>query len=322
MYLGWMIISSFILIVSITKLLIYLRTGWCNSKICLIGKTVLVTGANTGIGYETALEFAKRGARVILACRDLIRAEQAKNRIISLTKNDNVIVKELNLVSLKSVRDLAEDIKKTEDKLHILVNNAGVGFLKHKYTDDGLQILMQINYFGPFLLTVLLLDLLKRSGSSRIINVASYLAKIADLTPENINKPKEGYTNYGNSKLGNILFTMKLARLLKNSDVTVYSVHPGVIATNIFNFYKGIGKLILNFLSSLFFKTPEQGAQTTLYTALEQGIEKYSGGHFEECSLVSTYAKAKDPDFSDKIWNKTIEILDIEKAVEDCLFSD
>ena len=126
------------------------------------GKTVIVTGANTGIGKETALDLAKRGARVIMACRDLKKGETALNDIVEKTGSKNVVLKQLDLASLKSIREFAEDINKNEPRLHVLVNNAGIlGSSKRTMTGDGFEMTMGVNHLGHFLLTDLLLDLLR-----------------------------------------------------------------------------------------------------------------------------------------------------------------
>lgn len=311
------ILKFFIVVLILIKIYYVAKKRWCTSKVCLNGKTVLVTGANTGIGYETALEFAKRGARVILACRDLKKAAEAKDKIISLTENKNVVVKELNLASLKSVKKIALDIIENEERLDILVNNAGVGAINNKLTEDGLQIQMQINYFAPVLLTIYLVDLLRRTGNSRIINVSSCLAYFANVTADTINKYGESpVKTYSNSKLGNIIFTRKLASLLKGSTVSVYSLHPGEIQTDIFRHFKGWHKFVLFIVKTSYFKTPEEGAQTTLYTALEQGLEKYSGQFFIECQKRPFYKTATDDSLNEEVWQATVKLLDCEKEVE------
>ncbi|KAG5860642.1 hypothetical protein JTB14_032885, partial [Gonioctena quinquepunctata] len=265
------------------------------------------------IGYEASLEFAKRGARVILACRNKNKAEEARKIIVKETLNENIVVKVVNMASLNSVRDFAKDVSENEKRLDILVNNAGVGALKQKKTEDGLEVLMQVNYFGPVLLTVLLIDLLKKSSPCRIVNVSSLLASRARLTIENLNKSNGPYLNYCNSKLGNILFTMKLSTLLRRSNINVFSIHPGAINTQIFNSLRGTLRILLEYFLKFYFKTPEEGAQTTLYTALEQGIELYSGKHFAECAVTETYETAKNALLMESIWDKTMKLIDCEE---------
>ncbi|VEN55749.1 unnamed protein product [Callosobruchus maculatus] len=298
------------------KVYLKLTTGWCESKVCLVGKTVIVTGANTGIGYEAALEFAKRGARVILACRNEVKAIEARNRIIRLTLNKNVAVKQLDLSKLSSVRNFANEILKSEERVDILVNNAGMASTKSKLTEDGLQLGMQVNYFGPFLLTLLLLDLLKKSAPSRIINVSSRLADHAKLTAENLTKYQGTYYTYNNSKLCIILFTIKLAQLLEDDQVYVFSLHPGVIKTDIFRVMRGWRKWIVDTFKETYFKSAEEGAQTTIHTAIAQGIEKHTGGHFQDCELIPPYKHAQNPKLCLDIWNKTLELLNLPNTYE------
>ncbi|KAF2887869.1 hypothetical protein ILUMI_18304, partial [Ignelater luminosus] len=154
-------LSGFIVILIIPLVLFKIfqkfSTGWDHSPTCLVGKTTIVTGANTGIGFCTALDFAKRGAKVIIACRNKNKAEKARHTIIEQTGNSNVIVRIVDFTSLASVRAFARQIKETEDRLDILVNNAGVFGVANVTTDDGLNLSMHTNYFGPTLLTLLLI---------------------------------------------------------------------------------------------------------------------------------------------------------------------
>ena len=170
----WWVLSIFA-IIYVYFWYYFKNTVWCRSQTCLIGKTIIVTGANTGttyhvvhflpkkyskflgIGYEAALDFAKRGARVILACRNKDKAEIARGKIIEETGNDNVVVKIVDLASLASVRAFAESINKTEKRLDVLVNNAGAALTGEGKSEDGLIWLMQVNYFSSFLLTNLLM---------------------------------------------------------------------------------------------------------------------------------------------------------------------
>ncbi|RZC42721.1 adh short domain containing protein [Asbolus verrucosus] len=288
--------------------------NFCKSSKCLIGKTAIVTGSNTGIGYETALEFAKRGCRVILACRNQEKAIQARDQIAALTGNENVLFKHLDLESLDSVREFAKNINSTEDRLDILVNNAGAANLPDRLTPDGLQLEMAVNYFSPFLLTNLLLgmrwtenknfliislpDLLKQSAPSRVINVSSVLAKlISNLNLDELNKHTGDFNMYNKTKLCNIYFTQELARRLQGSGVTTYSLHPGVVHTDFQRFSN-----VLNYIASKCFKTAEEGAQTSIYLSLEDGIEEYNGQHFEDCKPVKPYCGARDEDKAKKLW--------------------
>lgn len=259
------------------------------------------------------MEFAKRGATVILACRSEERAKKACEEIIRLTNNKNVSYKIVDLSSLNSVRKFANEINTELNEMHILVNNAGAGGLANKITADGLQILMAINYFGPTLLTMLLLDLLKKSGPARIVNVSSVMARYAKLDPNDLNKFVSITTNYSNSKLCNIIFTKELASQLSGTKVSAFSVHPGAVRTEIFRHLYGFYKYVYDFLSSIYFKTPEEGAQTVIYTATEPGIEQLSGEYFEECFVRKPISKnCTDAELRKAVWSATKDILNLQ----------
>ncbi|XP_044267573.1 retinol dehydrogenase 11-like [Tribolium madens] len=296
-------------IFAITKIYLKLTTGWCKSQTCLVGRTALITGANSGIGYETALDFAKRGAGVILACRNAAKAEEARSKIISETGNDNIIVKIVDMASFDSIRALAKEINETESRLDILVNNAGMFGHWGETTKDGLPVLIQTNHFSGFLLTNLLMDLLKKTPS-RVVNVSSMAARQArDFTLDKIFKhnAKMG-RDYAYSKLCNIFFTQELAKKLEGSGVTAYSLHPGVVKTNFFEnntYLKIFATVLLNF----FAKSPEEGAQTTIYCSVARGIEGHNGGHFSDCKRVEAYKTARDLGLARKLWEKSEEIV-------------
>jgi NAD(P)-dependent dehydrogenase (short-subunit alcohol dehydrogenase family) len=148
-----------------------------NEDIKLDGKVVVITGANAGIGYETAIALAKKNAHVTLACRDLTRAQEAANKIKEISKNQNIFIEELDLASLQSIRDFAKNFKEKSNRLDILINNAGVFMSRYSKTNEGFELHFGVNHLGHFLLTNLLLDLIKNSAPSRIINLSSDLHK-------------------------------------------------------------------------------------------------------------------------------------------------
>ena len=210
--------------------------GMCRSQARLDGKTVIITGANTGIGLETAVDMAKRNARVILACRSEERGERAAVEVRKRSGNDNAVFVQLDLASLDSVREFAAKILEEEPRIDILINNAGVMAVpERKLTKDGFEMQIGINHLGHFLLTNLLLDRIKEAPSARIVNVSSraHLRANLDLGDLNLEKSYDAWTAYGNSKIANILFTRSLARRLKGTRVTTNSLHPGVIMTEL-----------------------------------------------------------------------------------------
>ncbi|XP_042356635.1 protochlorophyllide reductase, chloroplastic-like [Plectropomus leopardus] len=282
----------------------------CQSAVKLHGKTAIVTGANTGIGKTTAMDLARRGARVILACRDRRRAEAAAQEIIQETGNSQVIFMQLDLASLKSVRSFADDFLRSESRLDLLINNAGV--IIDGKTEDGFGMIFGVNHLGHFLLTALLLERLKASGPSRVVNVASlaYERGTVDFncltTQRDLalgNSDSQIFKKYCHSKLCNVLFTHELAKRLDGTDVTCYSLHPGGIRTEIgrnVGFWWG---LVVKLVMFLFFVDVESGAQTTLHCALEPGIEHLSGYYFSMCApKMDMESKARDDAAAKKLW--------------------
>ena len=186
--------------------------------LCL-GKTTIVTGANTGIGKETALDFAQRGARVILACRNEEKAKDAARDIIAETGSDKVVVRIVDLASFESVRAFAKLINETEERLDILVNNAGLAG-SYRVTKDGYESIFQINYISHFLLTLLLMEKLKKSVPSRIVNVSSigHNGRSAAFQLDDFKLSKDnfdGYVRYTQSKLAQVVFTRELSKRLE-----------------------------------------------------------------------------------------------------------
>uniref|UniRef100_A0A3Q3DCW5 Si:dkey-73n8.3 n=1 Tax=Hippocampus comes TaxID=109280 RepID=A0A3Q3DCW5_HIPCM len=206
-----------------------------SSDVRLDGKTAIVTGANTGIGKETAKDLAARGARVILACRDMAKGEQAARDIMREVSCAKVVARHLDLADTKSICQFAENIYNTEKALHYLINNAGVALCAFATTVDGFETQFGVNHLGHFFLTFLLLDLLKHSAPSRVItlsSIAHIMGRIQfdDLAVENNYHPARAYAQ---SKLANVLFTRELAKRTEALGVTAYSVDPGTVNTEI-----------------------------------------------------------------------------------------
>uniref|UniRef100_A0A069DST5 Putative dehydrogenase with different specificities related to short-chain alcohol dehydrogenase n=1 Tax=Panstrongylus megistus TaxID=65343 RepID=A0A069DST5_9HEMI len=278
--------------------------GICKSEKKMNGKTVIITGANSGIGYETALDIAKRGARVIMACRNLELAQKARDEIATKSKNDNVIVRQLDLSSLKSIRDFAREINTNETKLDVLIHNAGMASFDKKITSDGLERTMATNQFGPFLLTHLLIDLLRRSKPSRIVIVASELYRVANVNMENPN-PLNGFTVYLYyvSKYANIMFTLELARRLEGSGVTANCLHPGMIDSGIWRSVPFPLNLPMKLVTKIFFKNPEQGAQTSIHLAVSDEVDGVNGKYFMDCREHTLSRGVSDMARARKYWD-------------------
>ncbi|XP_071795688.1 retinol dehydrogenase 12-like [Asterias amurensis] len=301
--------------------------GWCYSKARLDGKTIIITGANTGIGKETARDFAKRGARVILACRDLAKAEAAVTEICKETGSNNLVVRKLDLASLASIRAFAEKIKAEETRLDILVNNAGIMMCPEWKTEDGFEMQLGVNHLGHFLLTNLLLDLIKSSSPSRIVNVAS-LAHIWGKMHWDDLMMRSGYDallSYGQSKLANILFSKELSKRLAGSGVSVYSLHPGSVRTELTRYFNQGLKFPLSYIFSiitsapirmLVFKSAVQGAQTSIYCSVTEELKDVTGMYYSDCAEVKPNRLAQDEESGRRLWEVSAELVGLEKKME------
>ncbi|XP_070776218.1 dehydrogenase/reductase SDR family member 13-like [Enoplosus armatus] len=288
----------------------FLKLPRCKSTAKLHGKTAIVTGANTGIGKTTAMDLARRGARVILACRDRRRAEAAIQEIIQETGNSQVVFMQLDLASLQSVRSFADNFHRSESRLDLLINNAGL--VNGGKTEDGFEMIFGVNHLGHFLLTVLLLDRLKASGPSRVVTVASKAYTMGKVDFNCLTTHRELalgssdyqlFLKYCHSKLCNVLFTYELNKRLRGTDVTCYSLHPGAIKTEICRYTGFWWRLFTTLLVFLFAGDAESGAQTTLHCALEQGIDHLSGRYFTQCApLMNIESKARDDAVAKKLW--------------------
>lgn len=265
----------------------------------MTGKICLVTGANSGIGFETAKALAKMGAHVVMACRNEAKARVAQQDIIKASKNPDVDLLIVDMSSLDSVRELAQTIKKNYQRLDVLINNAGVMLSKRQLSADGYEMQYAVHHLGPFLLTHLLLDLLKASASSsssaRIINVSSKLHSMANIEFDNLQAEKKFglLKTYGMSKLALLMFTYSLAERLKGSGVTVNALHPGVIGSNL----GGIPGFI-----KIFMKSPKRGAETSVFLASSPSVENVSGKYFSNCKPVNSSTASYNAEVAEKLW--------------------
>ncbi|KAG0722451.1 Retinol dehydrogenase 11 [Chionoecetes opilio] len=273
-------------------------------------KTVIITGASAGIGKEAAKDFARRGARVIMACRNLQKASKVASEIEAGTGSKSLVVRELDTSSLASVRKFAAKILAEEHRLDVLVLNAGIGGTDQQMlTSDNLELTMATNHFGHFLLTNLLLGLLKESRPSRVVVVASVMhSQLKTLDVENLNFTKEGsywpMQGYSQSKACNILCSGYLAAMLKESGVVVNSMCPGLVSTEIFKKSDTfISRYIYRFMAPWVGKTAEQGAQTIIHLAVSQEAATITGKFFENC-LISDSATnlVLDEGLAKKVW--------------------
>uniref|UniRef100_A0A182PZY6 Retinol dehydrogenase 14 n=1 Tax=Anopheles farauti TaxID=69004 RepID=A0A182PZY6_9DIPT len=309
------VVTGVAIVLSLIKYYLYLTCGHFTSTRKMEGKTVVITGANSGIGKETARDLAKRGARVIMACRNMETAKQAQDEIVKETGNKNVTVLKLDLSSQSSIREFAAEIVRTVSKLDVLIHNAGFAetFKKSKSV-DGIEFTMATNHYGPFLLTHLLIDLLKQSAPSRIVVVASELYRFASVDLNNLNPVNSlpAYLYYV-SKCANIMFTRELARRLEGTSVTANCLHPGMIDSGIWRNVPFPLTLPMRLIKS-FFKTNAEGAQTSLYLACLEEVQGVSGKYFMDCKEASLSAGISDAEKARKLWEESAKIVKLTES--------
>ena len=270
-------------------------------------KTCMITGATSGIGRASALELAKMGAKLVLVCRNRERGEELVREIRSDGGNAELMIADLE--SQDQIRKLASDFLATGSPLHVLINNAGVFNLKRSETPDHLETVFAVNHLAYFMLTMLLLERIKESAPSRIINIASDLHKRATMNFDDLGGERSfgGWSSYRQSKLANVLFTYELARRLQGTGVTVNCVHPGGVATNL---AKNNGALVNAAwkVIGLFMKSPESGARTQTYLAASPEVEGVTGKYFINCREARSSAESHNQDVARKLWDVSAQM--------------
>lgn len=273
----------------------------------------LVTGANAGIGYHTALGLARQGYEVVMLCRSAARGEEARQRIVRESGNDAIHLLQADLASLADIRRVAGAFLDRFDRLDVLVNNAGLVRAKREETVDGFEMTFAVNHLAYFLLTHLLLDRLKASPPARIINVSSNAHKRSRLNFDDLQAVRRfaPYRVYARSKLANILFTRALTRRLDGTGVTANSLHPGVVRTNIAG--SGWHPLAIGFrLLGLFYLSPEQGAETSIYLASSPDVAGVTGQYFDGKKSVRAASAAYHDDDAERLWRLSAEMVGID----------
>lgn len=275
-------------------------------------KTVVVTGANQGIGKAAAVALAAKGARVILVARNREKGERARAEVDAAGAGGAELVV-ADLSSQAEVRRAAAEIKAKHDRLDVLVNNAGVFVPERHTTADGLEETFALNHLGYFLLTRELLDLLKESGPSRIVNVSSEAHRGARMHWDDLQFERTkygGFKVYGQSKLANVLFTYELARRLEGTKVTANCLHPGVIGSGFGQTYGGAMSVLVK-IARPFMLTPEEGARTTVHLASSPDVEGVSGKYFSKCKPVRSNPLSYDEQSQHKLWALSEELVKV-----------
>jgi len=264
------------------------------------GKVVIITGATSGIGKETALSLAKMGATIVLSVRNTEAGEKVKREMIQTTKNKNIEFLHCDLASLDSVRKFCDLFKEKYDRLDVLINNAGTwDFEGRKESKDGIENIFAVNFVAPFLMTHLLLDLIKKSAPSRIISLSSALhtgtIKFDDIE---FKEDWSGFKAYRQSKLAIILFTRKLALDLKGTYVTANCIHPGMVATKL---GRDAGRFSRLFFK-VFGKSPKVGAETSIHLASSPEVEKITGEYWYRSKIGKASKESEDLEAAERLW--------------------
>ncbi len=281
------------------------------------GKICLITGGTNGIGKSTAQALAQMGARVVIVGRNAQKTSQVVDEIRLATGNTDVDALLADLSSLEEVRRLAGEFKRKYPRLDVLLNNAGAMFWTRHVTADGLERTFALNHLAPFLLTNLLLDTLKASAPARIINLSSRAHQGGKIDFEDLQSERHysGMDAYGNSKLANILFTIELARRLDGAGVTVNAVHPGFVNSGFAKNNDGLAFKLYGAIGPLIARSPEKGAETSVYLASSPEVKDVTGEYFSDCHVTDTAPQAADAAAAKRLWEVSAEMVHLATAV-------
>ena len=280
--------------------------GGMGEKVCLI------TGATSGIGKATAMGLANMGASVVMVGRDRGRGEAAMAEVKEQSTSASVDLLLADLSSQEEIHRLADEFKEAYPRLDVLINNAGVFRSERVTTADGTETTFAVNYLAYFLLTNLLLDLLKASAPSRIVNVASGEQRNGAIDFDDLQGETEykGAKAYGQSKLATVLFTYELARRLEGTGVSANCLHPGVVGTNLGSGVSGVFGLMVRALTPLM-KSPEKGAETSIYLASSPEVEGLSGRYFVKKAEARSSDVSYDERIARRLWEVSAELANL-----------
>lgn len=285
----------------------------------LAGKTILITGATSGIGLEASVAVARMGARMVMVGRDPNKTAQRVAEVKSRSGSSSVDSLLCDLASQKQVRNLAREVIEKYERLDVLVNNAGTVFMNRTLTEDGIEATFAVNYLSAFLLTNLLLDRLIRSAPSRIVNVSSdgHYSGSMDFSDLGFSRgmwTRNIFPAYARSKLALVLFTRELARRLQGTGVTVNAVHPGAVATNIWNRAPLFTRPLFAILKRVAMISPEHGGATIVYLAASPEVESTSGEYFEKNRARQPSRLAQDDTLATRLWAESTKLVRLSEA--------
>jgi NAD(P)-dependent dehydrogenase (short-subunit alcohol dehydrogenase family) len=275
-------------------------------------KTILITGATSGIGLHAAIDLARRGHRLVMVGRDPARTEAAVAQVTADSGSREVSSLLCDFSSQADIRRLADQFRAQHTRLDILINNAGQVNKTRRVTADGIEMTFAVNHLGYFLLTNLLIDLVIRSAPARVISVASIGHRQGTLDFDDLGFARGGYgimRAYGRSKLANVLFAAELARRLAGTGVTSNSLHPGGVNTNIWSGAPLWAKPFINVLMRPFFLTPDKGGSYIVALATRPDLENVTGLYFEEDKVVTPAPLAQDRALAQRLWEESAKLV-------------
>ncbi|MBL8634709.1 MAG: SDR family NAD(P)-dependent oxidoreductase [Myxococcales bacterium] len=270
----------------------------------LNGKVFLVTGATEGIGKAAALEFAKRGATLVLVGRNKEKSERVVADLKSQSQNDKIDLLLGDMSKLADVRAVAAAFSKKYDRLDVLVNNAGAYFADYKLSPDGYEQTFALNHLGYFLLTHELLPLLRKTSGARVVSTSSAAHQTGKMDLQTIAKrdgKSAGFSAYGDSKLCNILFTRTLAQ--REKGIAINCFHPGFVQTGFGQNNEGLMSSLIRVTAKLFARTPEKGAETLIWLATSSDAAKLSGEYCFDCKPHKSTKLAQDMTVAEGLWS-------------------
>lgn len=278
----------------------------------------MVTGANSGIGKETARELAAMGATVVAVARNRERGEVAVAEMIDRTGSRDIHLMLADFSSQESIRAFAANFKERFPRLDVLVNNAGVFSMSRQETVDGLELTFAVNHLGYFMTTLLLMDCLLASQSARVISVSSDAhrngaIKFDDLQSE---RSYRGFSAYSDSKLANVLFAYELARRLEGTGITSNAVHPGFVATNFARNNGVLAGIAMSIIGRMMGKSPEAGAETNVYLASSGEVAGLTGKYFVNCKAVRSSDESYDHEIAARLWSISLELTGLPDLVK------
>jgi NAD(P)-dependent dehydrogenase (short-subunit alcohol dehydrogenase family) len=285
----------------------------------MMGKVCMVTGATSGLGAVTARELARLGAAVVIVGRSPERCGMALDHIREQIASPSVDYLVADLSSQQAIRELAAQFRSKYDRLDVLVNNAGAVFARRQESIDGIESTLAVNHLAYFLLTNLLLDVLKRSAPARIVNVSSVAHEKAELDFEDL-QSRHGYRPfraYARSKLANLLFTYELDRRLAGTSVTVNAVHPGLVRTGLGSrngWLSRLGTALVHLRYRRFSVDPDDGARTIVFLAASPQVEGVSGKYFADLQPVLSSERSRDLDAGGTLWNVSAQMTGLPTA--------